>query len=76
MLPLKISNAQTGKYTFASPNGDGNQNHPGDGGFYDGGWKDGKYSGYGVCQWGDGRQYRGEWENGMANGQGIEAYRE
>lgn len=30
-----------------------------DGGRYEGSWKDGRYSGFGICAWEDGRCYKG-----------------
>ena len=30
-----------------------------DGGRYEGSWRDGRYSGFGICSWEDGRCYKG-----------------
>jgi MORN repeat len=30
-----------------------------DGGKYEGSWRDGRYSGFGICSWEDGRCYKG-----------------
>ena len=38
---------------------------------YEGGFKDGKYSGQGVFYFANGSIYEGEYENGKRNGQGV-----
>jgi hypothetical protein len=45
-----------------------------DGKVYEGKWKDGKPSGYGIKTWPDGRKYEGDWRGGKPIGSGKKIY--
>lgn len=40
-------------------------------GRYEGGWQDGRKSGFGVVSWADGTRYEGEWKDGRPDGFGV-----
>lgn len=44
--------------------------------YYDGEWKDGVPSGYGIQEYGNGQKYEGEFADGRPNGQGTLTYAE